>query len=275
MSVLGKTMAHFQGSSKKIVLGVAGVVVIAFLALYLFSGLSAMSDVAKDQLASIKSGDMVSAYSMTSKAFQQETTMDTFNAYVNKYPLFKNYQKISFSDRRVENGVGYLRATMEGSDGVRADIEFQLVKADDKWKVQMFRVLTAGVDAGIDKSSATSTASMAQDDSGASIHGVLVSDSADADGYVSDSKAVLSKVAEKIYVTIQIVAPKSSGKVDATLVQPDGTKIGPVLGEISRSGNIMKAFSFARSAPKWPPGEYAIIVNLSSGETKTSSFAVR
>ena len=260
-----------NGKAMKIILGIlVAIVLIVFLALFFTRGLP---DAAREQLSAIKSGDTAVAYSMTSKAFQQESSMDDFKKFIDKYPVLHDYKDITFTERKIENGLGYLNGTIEGTDGSKMQIEYQLVKENDKWKIQAIRISDVGLSSSAEDTQSPFQA--ANDRSGIVLHDVLINDLADEEGYVSDTKSTLSKSAPKIFATVQVVAPNGKGKVETILVQSNGERIGPTMGEITKKGNIMKAFSFTRTTEKWPPGKYSIIVNLSSGESKVVNFQVK
>ncbi|MDX1900742.1 MAG: DUF4864 domain-containing protein [Gammaproteobacteria bacterium] len=132
-----------QGRARNIILGILAVIVVAIvLALYFTRGLA---DAAREQLSAIKSGDVTSAYNMTSAAFKQATSMDDFKKFVDSYPVLSNYKDVTFSERKVENGAGYLNGTIEGADGSQMKIEFQLVKEGSAWKVQAIQLSKAGL----------------------------------------------------------------------------------------------------------------------------------
>lgn len=253
-----------QGKALKVALWVLGVIVVAIVATMFLS--HNISDVAKKQLRAIKSGNITKAYEMTTDAFQQQTSLDAFNKFVEKYPILKQYKSVSFTDKKVENDVGYLKGIIEGADNSKMQVEYQLVKDDGKWKIQAMRLSAADVmKTSTDIAENTST-----------IHAILISDQADPDGYVQVKKSVIPASAPKIYATVQIIAPDPGAEVSATLVySSSGSKIGPSTSVISKSGNVMKAFSFSRVQSVWPKGGYQVDVVLSNGAKQSVKFKVK
>lgn len=254
----------------KIILSIVGVIIIAIaIKAYFTQGLS---DVAKLELSAIKSGDMTTAYNLTSKPFQSNTTPQDFQNYVEKYPIFKNYKHISFNKRKVKSGVGYISGIAEGSDGSSMKVEFQMVKENNAWKIQALGVSSTGVmEANVDAQSSTQIA----DASGNVIKDVLVNNSASKEGVVAKTSSTLSKLAPKIFITIQISSPKGNGSVDVTLTQPSGENVGSFEGNITAAGTTTLPLSFTRSANEWPVGKYTLIVSLPSGESKKIQFVVK
>lgn len=264
-----QTSQH-RGKALKIILGILTVIVIAIgLAIYFTQGIA---DTARAQLTAIKAGDLTNAYNLTSKAFQQQTSMRDFEKYINTHSVLKNFKDISFSERSIENNMGYLKGIIESDDGSMMTIEYQLVREDKQWRIQAFRLSEAGI-TGSDINT-SSPARTANDGSGTTIHDVLVSDTADADGYVMEKKSSIKRTAKKIYVTAQLIAPNGNGKIEASLYMPGELKLASSISNITKSGNIMKAFSFTRTEKEWEPGIYTIVIDLSSGQRKIVNFEI-
>lgn len=72
-----------------IALGVFVVAIAAIIAIALFAT-KGIADVADQQLAALRAGDYAKAYSYTSKDFQNSTSLEKFQEFVNAYPSLKN-----------------------------------------------------------------------------------------------------------------------------------------------------------------------------------------
>lgn len=121
----------------KIVLGVAAglaaaIAIIVWIALWATSGIV---EVAERQLAALKAGNMDAAYAETSEQFRQQTPLADFTAFVGQYPILKEHASHSFSNRKIENGVGELNGTLTSPTGVVTTIQYRLVKENDAWKI--------------------------------------------------------------------------------------------------------------------------------------------
>lgn len=123
---------------------------IVWLAFYATSGLI---DTIHDQLAALKHGDINSAYSYTSKDFQNATSLDQFKAFVNYYPSLKHNKSSSFYNRSIENGIGTVKGTLLSDDGAVTPVEYQLIKEDNKWKILFIKLKPTGAGTLIDDSS--------------------------------------------------------------------------------------------------------------------------
>lgn len=137
-----QSLSQNNGKVMKIILIVLLCIIGVIAAAFYFT--SGLTDAARDQLNTIKAGDIKAAYNMTSKAFQNATSFAEFESLVEKTPVLKNYEDATFTERSVENGTGHLKGSIKATDGSQMLIEYQLVKEDGKWKVQAFKLSAAG-----------------------------------------------------------------------------------------------------------------------------------
>lgn len=261
-----------QGSVKKIILGILILIALG-IGSVMFMSRSDISSTAIKQLALIKKGDIQAAYDMTSKGFKEATTFDVFESYVNSNPIFNDYKKINFTENQKKDDTGYLKGIIEGAGGGQMSAEYQLIREDGTWKILAIRLTPIGVDTS-EANMQTTTDDQATTQTPA-IHGILVSDEADNDGYVEETKTVVPRSAKKIFATVMIISPTPDINVEASLKHiPSGVILGPIESKTTKTGNIMKAFSFTREKQLWPAGEYEIDVKLSSGDTQSIQFEV-
>lgn len=118
---------------KKILIGVAvfigGVIAIAYFAT------SGLNEPVERHLAALRAGNLEAAYAETSIAFQQNTSIEQYAAFIDRYPVLKNIADYSFGERSIENGIGTLKGKLTTTDGGVVPIEFKLVKENDQWKI--------------------------------------------------------------------------------------------------------------------------------------------
>lgn len=128
-----------QGKALAIILIIIAVIIIigGILIFYFTSG---FTHEARAQLDDIKAGNLDAAYYMTSTGFQKEVPIDTFKRLINEHPILKNFKNVSFTEKKVENGLAYIAGTIEDQDNTVMKIEYQFVKEDGKWKIQAFRL---------------------------------------------------------------------------------------------------------------------------------------
>ena len=105
----------------------------------------------------------------------------------------KDFKNITIKEKKVDGNFAYLSGELENINGVKSAIEFQLIKENNQWKIQAMRL------AYVKSTDSILTPGKAVDNSGASIKGILVSNEADAQGYVSKSKTQIPGSAQKIF----------------------------------------------------------------------------
>lgn len=107
------------------------------------------------------------------------------------------------------------------------------------------------------------------------IDSILVSDTPDDKGYVLSSKDVIPSDAKKIYATVQLISGIEGGKVMATLIfLGSKSEIGPVVSNISTTGDTVAAFAFTNTKMPWPKGDYEVDVSTSGGDSKKITFKI-
>jgi hypothetical protein len=251
--------------SKKILTAVIFIIIVS-LYYYFNKSNSTLSAVAKAQFEAIQAGDIAKAYSFMTTEFQQQTPSDAFNAFIGGYPTLQQATSFSISNSKTTKDTGTVTAIVTDSNNHKMQLDYQFANENKNWRIEGLRIAPINDE----------ETKMLTDNTGTSIQAIVVSDEADADGYVTKGKATLNKLAAKIYATIQVKAPKAGGKIETSITQiSNGAKIGPSIDEISKAGNVLKAFAFTRVTNTWAEGDYEIIVKLSSGDTKALKFQVK
>ena len=130
---------HTNGSAKKMsfwkkfLVGTVAVVALAIgLAFFATSGLVGPVD---RHLDALRKGDINAAYEETSQAFRSSTSLEQYVQFVKANPILTQVAEHSFSERKVENGIGYLSGKLITSSGGVQPIAFRLVKENDNWKI--------------------------------------------------------------------------------------------------------------------------------------------
>jgi hypothetical protein len=253
------------GLASKRILAVLAVIAIVAIYFFFSSGPN-ITEIGNTELKAIKSGDMQTAYDLTSTSFKKQTTPEAFIAFIGSYPILQQYTSVEFSQKQVEKTVGAIGGIIIGGDGRQMQIQIQFAKEGQSWRIQGLTIAPLG----------NAAPEMQADSSGSTVKAIMVSDVADGDGYVDKGKNSVDKLSAKIYVTTQITVPKAGGKVEASITQlSNGQKFGPSQDDISKAGNILKAFAFTKVTNAWSAGEYEATIKLSSGDTKTLKFEVK
>jgi Domain of unknown function (DUF4864) len=99
-----------------------------------------------DQLSALHHNDIDRAYSYCSLAFQKSITKDDFFNMVEDYPILKNAKGFSSNDRSKNvGGLTVLKGTITGEDGSKLPAEYQLVRENEKWRIQSVKLTPAGM----------------------------------------------------------------------------------------------------------------------------------
>ncbi|MBU0498993.1 MAG: DUF4864 domain-containing protein [Gammaproteobacteria bacterium] len=119
---------------KKVLLWIGGFIIFVIgLAMFVTGDLQATVD---SHLASLRSGDIESAYGQTSPEFKQATSLDAYKKFVETYPVLTKHSAFSFDSRGFENNRGQVMGHLTDGSNKLAKIEFQMVKIEDKWMIQ-------------------------------------------------------------------------------------------------------------------------------------------
>ncbi|MDR3492126.1 MAG: DUF4864 domain-containing protein [Gammaproteobacteria bacterium] len=96
--------------------------------------MSDISDTARRQLSSLKSGDIEKAYSYTSSDFQKATSLEDYKKYVKHYPILTNYRNASATKLEKTNDNATAFFTLRTTD-TNTPVEFRLIKENGQWKI--------------------------------------------------------------------------------------------------------------------------------------------
>lgn len=126
----------------KIALAVAvgAAAVIALIVWFALWATSGLIEPIERQLAALKAGNMEAAYAETSEAFRGATTQEQFGAFVEQYPILKEAESHSFSNRSISNGVGTVSGTLTSATGGVWPIDYRLTKENEIWKIEYINV---------------------------------------------------------------------------------------------------------------------------------------
>ncbi|MDR3478040.1 MAG: DUF4864 domain-containing protein [Gammaproteobacteria bacterium] len=113
-----------------------------------------IADVAQNQLAALRAGDVEKAYAYTSVDFRKDTSLDDYKKFYEGHPIFKNNVSASFLDREFNNDEGKLKGTLKSQDGSLTPIQFILKKENGEWKIEG---ITLNPDSDTDHSSDVSS----------------------------------------------------------------------------------------------------------------------
>lgn len=253
----------------KVIIGIGiFIVVVVVIALWATSGMTKAID---KQLAALRAGDLNTAYSLTSKSFQSQTSLEQFREFVSQYPSLSNNQSSTFTNRTNENGLGTVEGKLIAKDGSVTPVAYQLIKEEGsgEWKIQGIKINPGGAQS----QNPPSQQANPQVDV---IAMIKASDSVGADSVVSTSKALFGTTTPKLSVSVYVSNAKKGDQVAIKLVYTDtGEESDPVTNEISEDGDIVSNFSFSKPTTNWAVGNYKIMAATTSGSQQEVPFQVK
>lgn len=95
-----------------------------------------LGETIQGQLKALKENHITEAYyEYGSHDFEKNVSLNTFRDYITQYPILIHNTGIHFSDRKIENNLAEVKATLSGADNIQVPIEYTLIKDNDKWKI--------------------------------------------------------------------------------------------------------------------------------------------
>jgi hypothetical protein len=101
-----------------------------------FSMGSAPMKASEQFLGLLSSNQIDQAYDSTSIQFRDAVSKDTFQAFLEQYPILKKEKKTSFTAFNVQNNTqATVGGTMTAADGQISPVSIQLVNENEQWRV--------------------------------------------------------------------------------------------------------------------------------------------
>lgn len=128
----------------KILLGVIGVVALAFAAIFYFT--ADMVGAADEFFVAVKDKEIDTAYSYLSDDFKAGTSQSELTAFMEKNQL-DNFQEANWQSRSINGGRGDLVGSITTSKGGVVPIAISFVKGQDGWKIYAIQKPSSGLQA--------------------------------------------------------------------------------------------------------------------------------
>ncbi|MBU0645892.1 DUF4864 domain-containing protein [Patescibacteria group bacterium] len=92
-------------------------------------------EVADVFMADLNAGQVASAYDLTSSAFQEAVSGESWAQFVEAYPILVGYQDVSFNYSSMAGDSAVISGTLKGTDGEVRPVTIDLVKENEEWRV--------------------------------------------------------------------------------------------------------------------------------------------
>lgn len=110
-------------------------ILISSIMLLAFSLTHVLVETIERQITALRRNDIETSYSLTSKAFQQGTSIEKFKAFVKAYPILQEQVDLSFNKREIKDNLGIVSGTLTKKNGISIRIKYLLIKENNQWKV--------------------------------------------------------------------------------------------------------------------------------------------
>jgi len=89
----------------------------------------------KEHLSFLKENKIKTAYDATSKEFKEETSLETFNTFVEQHPSLKKNEGFSFDEKIKKENIIILKGSLTSKDNHTTKIQYKIIKENNKWKI--------------------------------------------------------------------------------------------------------------------------------------------
>lgn len=107
------------------------------------------SKVARSFLEDLSKKEIEEAYNMTSTQFKATVTKETFNNFLNLYPILTSRTEIDFSEHSVDNDIATISGKIKARDGSNFPITMHIIKENGNWRVLALSLNPSGSSRGI------------------------------------------------------------------------------------------------------------------------------
>lgn len=97
----------------------------------------------KEQLSLLKEGKIKNAYEITSKGFKEETSLETFNTFIEQHPSFKKNKSYNFTEKKEEGNIVILKGELISEDGNITHIQYKVIKENNEWKIHGIEIISS------------------------------------------------------------------------------------------------------------------------------------
>lgn len=247
----------------KIIGIIIAIIAVAAVVYFIVTRTKSIDAVATDQLSALRSGDITTAYSFTSKDFKTATSLDEFATFVDGNPELSKNKSGSFSNKTTQGDTGTLKATLVSTDGSSTTAEYIFVKESGSWKILSIDL-------------ADSAGATVADTSTGKISKILANTTTDSDQTVQTGITTFKADTASIEASVYISEAMEGSIVSAQLTYTKtGDTVGPAENTVDIDGDIISNFSFSKPTNGWPVGAYALKATLSNGQTSTLNLTVQ
>lgn len=232
--------------------------------------------VVQSQLQAIQNKKMSDAYqNYTSKEFREATSEAAFKEFINRYPIFSDYQTASFHKRRISEGVGTLSVILQ-TDHLAAYVKYYLIYEDHAWKIWSLRILSPSeeTDQELGKNQPSKGTEKSKISAPMSFGSIQLGSSINGDGIIQKPQTAFSSTLKDLYVDVEIKKGAKDSIIYLSLQHIDSGSSIPAKATIEEEGDTMLMSVFSPPKSGWLKGHYKLVVTTSSGLNKVVDFDI-
>ena len=97
----------------------------------------------EEQLSLLKNGKIKNAYEITSKGFKAETSLETFNTFIEQHPAFQENKSYKFNEKKEVGSIVILKGDLISEDGDKTRVQYKVIKENNKWKIYGIEIISS------------------------------------------------------------------------------------------------------------------------------------
>ncbi len=220
-----------------------------------------------EQLEAVRKGDFSKAYyAFTSKDFQESTSKEMFEKFLNSQPVYGRNVQFQLNTVKFNADQAESQVEMRAKSGEVKSVEFKFIYEANKWKIFALKVI---------KDLTPQNVVDVLKEKRLKFDHVLIGDQVDAQGIVIENKSEFDPKNHEITANIFINNGISGATIGVQLEHLEtGSQIPAIETALKEDGSSIATFIFSAPPQGWPAGNYKLRVNASTGQEASYSFKV-
>ena len=228
---------------------------------------------AKEHFATLKSGAVEQAYRQTSGVFQQSTSLENYQRFINAYPILRDVSDTRFLERSIENNEGVVKGTISDSQGNRVPITIKFIKEQGEWKILALDLPQGGASV-VPTNEPDETQPTGNEPS---IGKVIFGGGRKPDGSLIGAGQPVPSNAPKLSANVELINHPLGQRVQMWVKHlSSGQETQPIDAQIEGAGSGTITFDLdAPPGGNWPTGKWNLMILLDEKVSFQREFEVR
>lgn len=216
--------------------------------------------VVKGQLQAIEKGDLEKSYQdYTSKEFKEVTNQQTFEAFINRYPILLKHTSASFHKPTIRQNVYMLPVILNSADSA-AYIKYYLIKEEGAWKIWSIRILSPTEETKKEK--ASSPFLDEENSTDPQLSSVQLGLLADQQGLIQKPLNRFKTSTGDVYANVVVQQGVKGDNVNLNFQHLDSRSSILATAPIEQTGHSTLVTVFSPPPTGWPAGIYQLAVTM-------------